>query len=83
MACSYGAEQGRSDLREALCARYYAAHGRSADEIFVSDGSKCDIGRMQVKPDLRTAVLALLSHGLVPDSSLTAAQRPCVVSVCR
>ena len=44
----YGSEQGRGDLREALCARYYAAHGRSADEIFVSDGSKCDIGRMQV-----------------------------------
>lgn len=46
--CRYGAEQGRGDLREALCRTYYQQHGRTADEIFVSDGSKCDIGRLQV-----------------------------------
>lgn len=46
---SYGAEQGRADLRESLCSRYYAQYGRQPDEIFVSDGSKCDIGRLQVQ----------------------------------
>ena len=46
----YGAEQGQGALREALCSRYYAEHGRTPDEIFVSDGSKCDIGRMQAWP---------------------------------
>ena len=43
----YGAEQGRPDLREAIANVFYP-NLRSADEIFVSDGSKCDIGRLQV-----------------------------------
>ncbi|KDD73293.1 class I/II aminotransferase, partial [Helicosporidium sp. ATCC 50920] len=43
----YGAEQGREDLRRAIADRFYASCGRSAQEIFVSDGSKCDIGRLQ------------------------------------
>jgi len=45
---SYGAEQGRQELRSAICNRFYAHAGRVADEIFVSDGSKCDIGRLQM-----------------------------------
>ncbi|KAK9790129.1 hypothetical protein WJX73_000275 [Symbiochloris irregularis] len=44
----YGAEQGRPELRESICSRYYAMHGLQAEEVFVSDGSKCDIGRLQV-----------------------------------
>ncbi|KAK9844064.1 hypothetical protein WJX81_003340 [Elliptochloris bilobata] len=44
----YGAEQGRGEVREALCERFYAHVGRKASEIFVSDGSKCDIGRLQM-----------------------------------
>lgn len=43
----YGAEQGRGDLREAIAEKFYPEM-RSADEIFVSDGSKCDIGRIQM-----------------------------------
>lgn len=43
----YGSEQGQAPLREAICNRFYAQHGRKASEIFVSDGSKCDIGRLQ------------------------------------
>ena len=40
----YGPEQGYPFLREAIAANDYAAHGLdiSADEIFVSDGAKCD-----------------------------------------
>ena len=45
---SYGAEQGRPELRAAICNRFYAHTGRTPEEIFVSDGSKCDIGRLQM-----------------------------------
>lgn len=41
---SYGAEQGRPELRQAVVDRFYAHAGRAADEVFISDGSKCDIG---------------------------------------
>lgn len=44
----YGAEQGRGDLREALCNAFYTKVGRKPSEVFVSDGSKCDIGRLQM-----------------------------------
>jgi len=43
----YGAEQGQGALREALAATFYPGL-READEVFVSDGSKCDIARLQV-----------------------------------
>lgn len=43
----YGPEQGIKELRSALAERWY--HGiLDADEIFISDGSKCDIGRLQM-----------------------------------
>ena len=47
-ACRYGAEQGQGPLREALCQRLYSTVGRKPSEVFVSDGSKCDIGRLQL-----------------------------------
>jgi LL-diaminopimelate aminotransferase len=45
----YGPEQGYAFLREAIAANDYAARGCQidADEIFVSDGSKCDCGNIQ------------------------------------
>jgi len=45
----YGPEQGYSFLREAIAAGEYASRGVtvSPDEIFVSDGSKCDIANFQ------------------------------------
>lgn len=45
--CSYGAEQGQGALREAIATTFYPGLV-SADEVFVSDGSKCDIARLQV-----------------------------------
>ena len=44
----YGPEQGYDFLREAIAQHDYAARGCSitADEIFVSDGSKCDSGNI-------------------------------------
>lgn len=45
----YGPEQGYPFLREAIAEGSYQAHGCAinADEIFVSDGSKCDSGNIQ------------------------------------
>ena len=45
----YGPEQGYAFLREAVAAHDYAARGCAieADEIFISDGSKCDCGNIQ------------------------------------
>ena len=45
----YGPEQGYSFLREAIAENDFQAQGAdiSADEIFVSDGAKCDSGNFQ------------------------------------
>ncbi len=45
----YAPEQGYDFLREAIAANDYRARGChiTADEIFVSDGAKCDSGNMQ------------------------------------
>lgn len=45
----YGPEQGYAFLREAIAANSYQANDVdiSADEIFISDGSKCDTGNIQ------------------------------------
>jgi LL-diaminopimelate aminotransferase len=45
----YGPEQGYAFLREAIATNDYTARGCpiAADEIFVSDGSKCDCGNIQ------------------------------------
>jgi LL-diaminopimelate aminotransferase len=56
----YGPEQGYAFLREAIQQHDYAARGCpiEADEIFVSDGSKCDCGNIQeiFSQDLRLAI---------------------------
>ena len=48
----YGPEQGYAPIREAIFNRLYSGleggSGLTADSIYVSDGSKCDIGRMQM-----------------------------------
>ena len=45
----YGPEQGYAFLREAIAAHDFQARGAdiAADEIFVSDGAKCDTGNIQ------------------------------------
>lgn len=45
----YGPEQGYDFLREAIAEHDYRAHGVqiSADDIFISDGSKCDVANIQ------------------------------------
>jgi LL-diaminopimelate aminotransferase len=56
----YGPEQGYAFLREAVAQHDYAARGCKieADEIFISDGSKCDCGNIQeiFATDIRLAI---------------------------
>ena len=56
----YGPEQGYSFLREAIAAVDFQSRGApiDADEIFISDGAKCDSGNMQeiFSADCRIAV---------------------------
>ncbi|KAH7518509.1 hypothetical protein FEM48_Zijuj09G0179300 [Ziziphus jujuba var. spinosa] len=44
----YGAEQGEKALRAAIASTFYKNFGIEDDDIFVSDGAKCDISRLQV-----------------------------------
>lgn len=43
----YGAEQGDLSLRKKIAEEYYQ-NRVSAEEVFISDGTKCDIGRLQL-----------------------------------
>jgi LL-diaminopimelate aminotransferase len=56
----YGPEQGYAFLREAIVKHEFAPRGChvEADEVFVSDGSKCDCGNMQeiFSQDLKLAI---------------------------
>ena len=56
----YGPEQGYDFLREAIAQNDFNARGAdiSADEIFVSDGAKCDTGNIQeiFSSDARIAI---------------------------
>ena len=42
----YGPEQGYEFLRQAIVDNQFANLGISADEVFISDGSKCDAGNI-------------------------------------
>lgn len=44
----YGAEQGDKRLRAAIASTFYGNLGIEDGDIFVSDGAKCDIGRLQM-----------------------------------
>ena len=42
----YGPEQGYEFLRQAIVDNQFSGYGISADEVFISDGSKCDTGNI-------------------------------------
>ncbi|KAK1306581.1 hypothetical protein QJS10_CPA10g01825 [Acorus calamus] len=44
----YGAEQGDKKLRAAIASTFYGDLGIDEADIFVSDGAKCDISRLQL-----------------------------------
>lgn len=43
----YGPDQGEPELRKKIAAQFYGSNV-APEEIFVSDGAKCDIGRLQL-----------------------------------
>ena len=43
----YGDDFGSADLREKIAKEFYPNENITADEVFISDGAKCDIGRVQ------------------------------------
>lgn len=43
----YGPEQGAQSLRRLIAEKIYD-YGVTAEDVFVSDGAKCDIGRLQI-----------------------------------
>ena len=54
----YGPEQGYAFLREAIAENDFKARGAdiSADEIFISDGAKCDTGNIQEIFDINARI---------------------------
>jgi LL-diaminopimelate aminotransferase len=65
----YGDEQGETALREAISRVHYA--GRVApDEVFVSDGAKCDIARLQVLFGACAAVVQDPAYPVYVDGSI-------------
>ena len=73
----YGAEQGEQFLREAI-AGYYAQRGTqiAPDDIFISDGAKCDLGNLCDLFDADNTVL--LPNPVYPvyyDTSIMAGRR--------
>lgn len=47
-ACRYGDSLGDPELRELIAQKMYPGGQVKSSEVFVSDGSKCDIGRLQM-----------------------------------
>ncbi|KAG0586020.1 hypothetical protein M758_2G056100 [Ceratodon purpureus] len=79
----YGSEQGPKELREGLVKAFYSDLGIDKDEIFISDGAKCDVIRLQLLfgPDVTmaaqdpsypayvdTSVLVGQTQGYYPDT---------------
>ena len=54
----YGPEQGYDFLRKAIAENDFNSHGAdiSADEIFISDGAKCDTGNIQEIFDINSRI---------------------------
>lgn len=48
MSNSYGEEQGKRELRKKIVERFYRGKNLTDNDVFVSDGSKCDISRLQM-----------------------------------
>ncbi len=79
----YGSEQGDPQLREKIAAVFYPGK-IAADEIFVSDGAKCDIGRLQIL--FGTGASIAVQNPTYPvyvDTSLTLGNRQITYLSCR
>ncbi len=72
--CGYGADQGLLPLREKIIERYYPSH-IAADDLFITDGAKCDISRLQTFFGSQTRVaMQDPSYPVYVDGSVIAGQ---------
>jgi len=78
----YGPEQGYAFLREAIAQHDYASRGCAieADEIFVSDGAKCDSGNIQeiFAADIRLAIPDPVYPVYIDTNVMAGRTGPCV-----
>jgi LL-diaminopimelate aminotransferase len=65
----YGDEQGEAALREKIAAVHYGGKVQP-DEVFVSDGAKCDIGRLQILFGACAAVVQDPAYPVYVDGSV-------------
>jgi len=65
----YGDEQGEAALREAIARVHYSGAVRP-EEVFVSDGAKCDIGRLQILFGSCAAVVQDPAYPVYVDGSI-------------
>ena len=74
----YGPEQGYAFLRELIAQHEFKARGAQvdADEIFVSDSSKCDIGNIQelFATDIRVGIPQQRNRDAIPQASIDCRQ---------
>lgn len=77
----YGSEQGNLELREMIANRLY--HGQiSPDEIFISDGAKCDCGRLQLLFDEQTTVAVQdPTYPVYVDTTLISGKKPQIITM--
>lgn len=77
----YGPEQGYQPLREAICNRLYKDCGLTAGDIFVSDGSKCDIGRLQMMfgSDISVALQVILFIDFAMQDEYITISKICII----
>lgn len=79
----YGPEQGDPVLREKIAERIYKNQVKK-DDIFISDGSKCDIGRLQVLfGSDKTMAVQNPAYPVYVDSSIIMGQTGIVYLECK
>ena len=77
--CRYGESLGDPQLRDLIAEKLYGSTGIKGGDIIVSDGSKCDIGRVQMMFGEGISVAAQVRFALM--SKLATHRR--VYNVCK
>lgn len=77
----YGSDQGRLKLREMIASRLYK-NLVSPDELFISDGAKCDCGRLQLLFDENTTVAVQdPTYPVYVDTTVISGKKPTIITM--
>ena len=68
--CRYGESLGDPQLRDLIAEKLYGSTGIKGGDIIVSDGSKCDIGRVQMMFGEGISVAVQVRFALTLDTSV-------------